>query len=292
MLPPCPRCGKNNFKSSRDRNTHINCQIPCEPKNGVNEPEGTLYPQEYASLHQRNPEEFGQALSVLHATKASVTPKNDVANKPNKQSEHDVIKELRNTIKELASQMNVLTWNLQNMATQFKDMRGAVTVLSDQQEEAQSKIEEIEEVISQHPDTLPKKLDQPDQKIETISQHSGLAKSVHSGLRNIGDIASQHSGTKLAISKVSQHSHDSNSTDYKLGILLDKYRYLKKLRDEDNDSIKAEIKQLKHNYTLILPAIKRCQLAHYNHFLKLRPLDNKDLAEGRKVLEWFLSMGL
>ena len=30
MLPPCPRCGKDNFKSSRDRNSHINRRIPCE----------------------------------------------------------------------------------------------------------------------------------------------------------------------------------------------------------------------------------------------------------------------
>jgi hypothetical protein len=30
-------------------------------------------------------------------------------------------------MKELASQMSVLTWNLQNMAMQFKDVRGART---------------------------------------------------------------------------------------------------------------------------------------------------------------------
>ena len=32
MLPPCPRCGKDNFKSSRDRNAHINRRIPCTPR--------------------------------------------------------------------------------------------------------------------------------------------------------------------------------------------------------------------------------------------------------------------
>ena len=36
------------------------------------------------------------------------------------------------------------------MSEQFKDMRGALTILSDQQEASQSKIQDIEEVVSQH----------------------------------------------------------------------------------------------------------------------------------------------
>ncbi|CAG8492072.1 6627_t:CDS:2 [Scutellospora calospora] len=33
MLPPCPRCGKDNFKKTRDRDAHLNRKFPCKPSN-------------------------------------------------------------------------------------------------------------------------------------------------------------------------------------------------------------------------------------------------------------------
>ncbi|RIB00420.1 hypothetical protein C2G38_2234367, partial [Gigaspora rosea] len=36
MIPPCPRCGKNDFKKTRDRDTHLNRKFPCKPSNTQN----------------------------------------------------------------------------------------------------------------------------------------------------------------------------------------------------------------------------------------------------------------
>ncbi|RHZ89702.1 hypothetical protein Glove_12g47 [Diversispora epigaea] len=32
MISPCPRCEKNNFKKTRDRDMHINRKYPCKPR--------------------------------------------------------------------------------------------------------------------------------------------------------------------------------------------------------------------------------------------------------------------
>ena len=36
MIPPCPRCGKNDFKKTRNRDAHINRKFPCKPSNTQN----------------------------------------------------------------------------------------------------------------------------------------------------------------------------------------------------------------------------------------------------------------
>jgi hypothetical protein len=32
MIPLCPKCGKDNFKSNRDQIFHLNYQVPCTPR--------------------------------------------------------------------------------------------------------------------------------------------------------------------------------------------------------------------------------------------------------------------
>jgi len=36
MIPPCPRCGKNDFKKTRDRDAHLNRKFPCKSSNTQN----------------------------------------------------------------------------------------------------------------------------------------------------------------------------------------------------------------------------------------------------------------
>ena len=32
MIPPCPRCGKDDFKKTRDRKAHLKRKFKCKPK--------------------------------------------------------------------------------------------------------------------------------------------------------------------------------------------------------------------------------------------------------------------
>ena len=140
MIPPCPRCGKD-FKNNRDRQAHINKRIPCVPEVVQNIdplPSGSINRQDYVSLHQSQVPSRSQVPRVIQI--------------PDQQNSisRDEVRELGASVKELVSQLHVLTWNLTSMFEQFKDVRGALTILSDQQEASQSKIQDIKEVVSQH----------------------------------------------------------------------------------------------------------------------------------------------
>ena len=101
-------------------------------------PSGSINRQDYVSLHQ------SQVPSGSQVPKGIQIP--DQQNSISR----DEVRELGASVKELVSQLHVLTWNLTSMFEQFKDVRGALTILSDQQEASQSKIQDIEEIVSQH----------------------------------------------------------------------------------------------------------------------------------------------
>ena len=122
MIPPCPRCSKD-FKNNRDRQAHINKRIPCVPEVVQNIdplPSGSINRQDYVSLHQSQVPSGSQVPRVIQI--------------PDQQNSisHDEVRELDASVKELVSQLCVLIWNLTSMSEQFKDVRGALTILSDQ----------------------------------------------------------------------------------------------------------------------------------------------------------------
>src|ERR1043166_8697801 len=180
MIPPYPRCGKD-FKNNRDHQTHINKRIPCMPEVVQNTdplPSGSIDRQDHVSLHQ------SQVPSGLQVPRVTQIP--DQQNSISR----DEVRELGASVKELVSQLRVLTWNLTSMSEQFKDVRGALTILSDQQEAFQSKIQDIEEVVSQH-----------SRSGSVISK-----KSIHPE-----EIGSQHSRSGSVISKKSIHPEEVGS---------------------------------------------------------------------------------
>ncbi|CAB4467902.1 unnamed protein product [Rhizophagus irregularis] len=124
MLPSCPKCGKDNFKSTQDRNTHLNRRIPCIPKitEVISYPETIPEPSEVGNNLPNNLK-YGSTSSV---------------------------EELKATIDGLASQMRAIFWQLKNTSMDIKGVSGDITDLSNQQEAAQSKIQDLEETMSQH----------------------------------------------------------------------------------------------------------------------------------------------
>ena len=170
----------------KDRQAHINKRIPCVPEVVQNTdplPSGSINRQDHVSLHQSQVPSGSQVPRVTQI--------------PDQQNSisRDEVRELGASVKELVSQLRVLTWNLTSMSEQFKDVRGALTILSDQQEASQSKIQDIEEVVSQHSGSgsvISKKSIHPE---EVGSQHSRSGsvisrKSIHSE-----EIGSHHSET-------------------------------------------------------------------------------------------------
>ncbi|PKC53455.1 hypothetical protein RhiirA1_479257, partial [Rhizophagus irregularis] len=111
MLPSCPKCGKDNFKSTQDRNTHLNRRIPCIPKitEVISYPETIPEPSEVGNNLPNNLK-YGSTSSV---------------------------EELKATIDGLASQMRAIFWQLKNTSMDIKGVSGDITDLSNQQEAAQ-----------------------------------------------------------------------------------------------------------------------------------------------------------
>ncbi|CAB4420811.1 unnamed protein product [Rhizophagus irregularis] len=95
MLPPCPKCGKDNFKSTRDRNAHLNRRIPCIPKIAevISHPETIPDPSEVGNNLPNNLK-YGGTSSV---------------------------EELKATIDGLASQMRAISWQLKNTSMDIKE---------------------------------------------------------------------------------------------------------------------------------------------------------------------------
>ncbi len=193
MIPPCPRCSKD-FKNNRDHQAHINKRIPCVPEVVQNIdplPFGSINRQDYVSLHQSQVPSGSQVPRVIQI--------------PDQQNSisRDEVRELGASVKELVSQLHVLIWNLTSMFEQFKDVRGALTILSDQQEASQSKIQDIEEVVSQHSGSgsvISKKSIHPE---EVGSQHSRSGSVISKKSIHPKEVGSQHSRSGSVISRKS-----------------------------------------------------------------------------------------
>lgn len=107
MLPSCSKCEKNNFKSSQDSNTYINCKISC-----------MLKITEWIS-HPKT------------ISKSSVAENN--AQNYLRYSDTFKLKAIMDT---LTSQIQTISWQLKNASSNIKEILGNIADLSNQQEVA------------------------------------------------------------------------------------------------------------------------------------------------------------
>ncbi|CAG8735844.1 13945_t:CDS:2 [Rhizophagus irregularis] len=127
MMPPCPKCGKNNFKSTRDRNTHLNHRIPCIPKitEVISYPETIPEPSEVGNNLPNNLK-YGGISSV---------------------------EELKATIDELASQIKIQDLEetmSQHTASTKNSVRNLQETLSQHTASTKKSVRDLEETISQY----------------------------------------------------------------------------------------------------------------------------------------------
>uniref|UniRef100_U9TWS4 Uncharacterized protein n=2 Tax=Rhizophagus irregularis TaxID=588596 RepID=U9TWS4_RHIID len=126
-MPPCPKCGKNNFKSTRDRNTHLNHRIPCIPKitEVISYPETIPEPSEVGNNLPNNLK-YGGISSV---------------------------EELKATIDELASQIKIQDLEetmSQHTASTKNSVRNLQETLSQHTASTKKSVRDLEETISQY----------------------------------------------------------------------------------------------------------------------------------------------
>ncbi|EXX56640.1 hypothetical protein GLOIN_2v1826449 [Rhizophagus irregularis DAOM 181602=DAOM 197198] len=236
MLPPCPKCGKDNFKSTRDRNTHLNRRIPCIPKiiEVISYPETIPEPSEVGNNLPNNLK-YGGTSSV---------------------------EELKATIDELASQMRAISWQLKNTSMDIKGVSGDITDLSNQQEAAQSKIQDLEETMSQHTASTKKSVQNLQ---ETLSQHTASTKK---SVRDLEETMSQH--TALS-SKSSIHSIPLSTASSKTS----QFTYDPTIADLEQTEEDKETARLYMNQLLLL--LRSC------------PLDIEEFKEGNNMLQWLFA---
>ena len=219
-------------------------------------PSGSIDRQDHISLHQ------SQVPSGLQVPRVTQIP--DQQNSISR----DEVRELGASVKELVSQLRVLTWNLTSMSEQFKDVRGALTILSDQQEASQSKIQDIEEVVSQHSGSgsvISKKSIHPE---EVGSHHSETGSKAHSIV------------SKSQMSDRVTHVSDSSNKDDN-----------KDEKENKLNSIKAEVEELKQECNIIRHGTIRSHIERFYEVVRLRPLDKIRMKEARNILEWLFSIG-
>lgn len=237
MLPPCPKCGKDNFKSTRDRNAHLNCRIPCIPKIAevISHPETIPEPLEVGNSNLPNNLKYGDTSSV---------------------------KELKATMDGLASQMRAISWQLKNTLLDIKGMSGNITDLSNQQEAAQSKIQDLEETMSQYTTSTKKSVQNLE---ETMSQHTASTKK---SVRDFEETMSQHTASS---SKSSIHSIPLSTTSSKTS----QFTYNPTIADLEQTEEDKEMARLYMNQLLLL--LKSC------------PLDIEEFKEGNNMLQWLFA---
>ena len=240
-------------------------------------PSGSIDRQDHISLHQ------SQIPSGLQVPRVTQIP--DQQNSISR----DEVRELGASVKELVSQLRVLTWNLTSMSEQFKDVRGALTILSDQQEASQSKIQDIEEVVSQHSGSgsvISKKLIHPE---EIGSQHSRSGsvisrKSIHSE-----EVGSHHSETGSKAHSIISKSQMSDRSTHASGFSNKDDN--KDEKENKLNSIKAEVEELKQEYNIIRHGTIRSHIERFYEVVRLRPLDKIRMKEACNILEWLFSIG-
>ncbi|CAB4407139.1 unnamed protein product [Rhizophagus irregularis] len=228
MLPPCPKCGKDNFKSTRDRNAHLSRRIPCIPKIAevISHPE-TIPELSEVGNNLPNNLKYGGTSSV---------------------------EELKATMDGLASQMRAISWQLKNTSLDIKGMSGDITDLLNQQEAAQSKIQDLEETMSQHTTSTKKSVQNLE---ETMSQHTASTKKT---VRDLEETMSQHTAST---SKSSVHSKTS------------KFTYDPTIADLEQTEEDKETARLYLNQLLLL--LRSC------------PLDDDEFKEGNNMLQWLFA---
>ncbi|PKY41184.1 hypothetical protein RhiirA4_454713 [Rhizophagus irregularis] len=236
MLPPCPKCGKDNFKSTRDRNAHLNRRIPCIPKIAevISHPETIPEPSEVGNNLPNNLK-YGGTSSV---------------------------EELKATMDGLASQMRAISWQLKNTSMDIKGMSGDITDLSNQQEAAQSKIQDLEETMSQHTTSTKKSVRNLE---ETMSQHTASTKK---SVRDLEETMSQHTAST---SKSSVHSIPLSTASSQIS----KFTYDPTIADLEQAEEDKETARLYLNQLLLL--LRSC------------PLDIEEFKEGNNMLQWLFA---
>ncbi|CAB5361328.1 unnamed protein product [Rhizophagus irregularis] len=132
---------------TRDRNTHLNRRIPCISK-------------------------ITEVISYLETIPEPSEVGNNLPNNL-KYGGISSVEELKATIDRLTSQMRAISWQLKNTLMDIKGVSSDITDLSNQQEAAQSKIQDLEETMSQYTASTKKSVQNLQ---ETMSQHTASTK--------------------------------------------------------------------------------------------------------------------